>query len=220
MLKPDEIIRSNRKTLSLSIDFFGRLIVRAPKRYSDGRIFAFIQEKEGWILRKKAQMQGAGICLPPENLDGYALLLLGKPCQITLTDDRFVRYDTENHRLFLPQTNAKSKLIKWLKENALRILSDCTQTTAERMGTSYKQVAISSAKTRWGSCTADNVIRYTFRLLYAPKAVIEYVVIHELAHTKHKNHSPYFWAEVGKYCPAWREHRLWLKQYGALMEVL
>jgi predicted metal-dependent hydrolase len=220
MIKPDEIIRSNRKTLSLSIDFFGRLIVRAPKRYSAGRIFAFIQEKESWILRKKAQMQGAGICLPPENLDGYSLLLLGKSCQITLTDEKSVRYEQATHRLFLPQTNAKFKLVKWLKENALRILSDVTQTTAERMGTSYKQVTISSAKTRWGSCTADNVIRYTFRLLYAPKEVIEYVVIHELAHTKHKNHSAYFWSEVAKYCPNWRVHRAWLKQHGALMEVL
>ena len=219
MIKPDEIIRSNRKTLSLSIDFFGRLIVRAPKRCGAGRIFAFIQEKEDWILRKKAQMQGAGIHLPPENLDGYSLFLLGKPCLITLTDEKYVRYDTENHRLFLPENNAKAKLVKWLKDNAARILSTVTQTTAERMGTSYQKVAISSAKTRWGSCSADNHIRYTFRLLYAPKEVIEYVVIHELAHTKHKNHSAYFWLEVAKYCPNWKVHRAWLKRYGALMEV-
>lgn len=219
MIKPDEIIRSNRKTLSLSIDFFGRLIVRAPKRCSEGRIFAFIQEKEAWILRKKAQMAGAGISLPPENLDGYSLLLLGKSCQITLTDDKFVRYELGTNRLFLPKANAKSRLIKWLKENAKRILSEVTQTTAQRMGTSYKSVSISSAKTRWGSCSADNAIRYTFRLLYAPKEVIEYVVVHELAHTKHKNHSAYFWSEVTKYCPAWKAHRLWLRRHGALMQV-
>lgn len=219
MIKPDEIIRSNRKTLSLSIDFFGRLIVRAPKRCGAGRIFAFIQEKESWILRKKAQMQGAGISLPPENLDGYSLLLLGKPCSITLTDEKFVRYEAENHRLFLPQNNAKARLVNWLKDNAKRILVEVTKTTAERMGTSFKKVSVSSAKTRWGSCSADNSIRYTFRLLYAPKEVIEYVVIHELAHTKHKNHSAYFWSEVAKYCPAWKAHRAWLKRYGALMEV-
>ena len=220
MIKPDKIIRSNRKTLSLSVDFFGRLIVRAPRRCSLIRIFAFIQEKEDWIYRKKAQMKGAGISLPPENLDGYNLLLLGKPCKISLTDERYVRYDTENHRLYLPKTNAKTRLQKWLKENAKRILADLTQTTASRMGTSYKSVGISSAKTRWGSCAADNAIRYTFRLLYAPKEVIEYVVVHELSHTKHKNHSAYFWTEVTKYCPNWQRHRAWLKQHGILMEIL
>ena len=223
MIKPDEIdkiIRSNRKTLSLSIDFFGRLIVRAPKRYSDERIFAFLQEKEDWIRRKKSQMTGAGICLPPENLDGYNLLLLGNPCQISLTDERFVRYESQTHRLFLPQTNAKDRLKKWLKENAKRIFTDVTAQTATRMGVGYKSVTITSAKTRWGSCSAENAIRYSFRLLYAPKEVIEYVTIHELAHVKHKNHSPRFWAEVAKYCPDWRAHRAWLKRYGALMEVL
>ena len=207
MIKPDEIIRSNRKTLSLSIDFFGRVIVRAPKRFSEGRIFAFIREKEDWILRKKAQMEGAGISLPPENLDGYKLLLLGNFCQISLTDEKFVRYDGENSRLYLPKIGATDRLKKWLKENAKRILSAVTQQTANRMGVQYKSVTITSAKTRWGSCSAENAIRYSFRLLYAPKEVIEYVTVHELAHVKHKNHSPLFWAEVAKYCPEWKTHR-------------
>ena len=220
MIKPDEIIRSNRKTLSLSIDFFGRVIVRAPKRFSEERIFAFIHEKEDWILRKKAQMQGAGIHLPPENLDGYKLLLLGNFCQISLTEEKFVRYDKENSRLYLPKIGATDRLKKWLKENAKRILSSVTEQTANRMGARYKSVTITSAKTRWGSCSAENAIRYSFRLLYAPKEVIEYVSEHELAHIKHKNHSPLFWAEVAKYCPNWREYRLWLKQHGALMEIL
>ena len=84
MIRPDEIIRSNRKTLAISVDPFGRLIVRAPKRCGEERIFAFIREKEGWILRQKAKMQGAGIYLPPENLNGYELLLLGKKYKIIL----------------------------------------------------------------------------------------------------------------------------------------
>ncbi len=194
--------------------------MRAPKRYSTERIFAFIQEKESWILRKKAQMQGAGIRLPSENLDGYRLLLLGRPCLISLTETNAVRYDGENHRLYLPQKNAKDRLKKWLKENAKRILLDVTEKTAQEMRVSYKSVAVTSAKTRWGSCSADNAIRYSFRLLYAPKDVIEYVVVHELAHTKHKNHSAWFWSEVAKYVPDWKSKRAWLKRHGGLMEIL
>ena len=165
-------------------------------------------------------MQGAGMRLPSENLDGYALTLLGKSCVITLTDDNFVRYDGENNRLFVPKTNAKLRLTKWLKENAERILAQATAKAAMEMGVTYKSISVTSAKTRWGSCSGKDAIHYSFRLIYAPKAVVEYVVYHELAHVRHKNHSVHFWREVEKYCPDWRTHRAWLKQNAYLMEVL
>lgn len=219
MIQPDEIIWSNRKTLALSVDSFGRLIVRAPKRFPKQRIFAFIQEKETWILRKKAERQGAGIQLPPENLNGYTLLLLGKQCKIYVVQTAKVGYDAENNAIYLPEKNPRERLIQWLKNNAKRILSEVTERTAKTMGTTYKSVRITSAKSRWGSCSGEDAIRYSFRLIYAPKEVIEYVVVHELAHTKHKNHSKAFWAEVATYVPDWKNKRKWLKLHGALMEV-
>ena len=219
MIKPDEIIRSRRKTLSISIDAFARLIVRAPLKCSEERIFAFLQEKERWILRKKAEMAGAGIQLPPENPDGYAFMLLGKECQITLTSENRIRFDKEQNRLYLPSENWKKRWIAWLKTNAKRILTELTKTQAQEMGTSFVSVTITSAKSRWGACTYDNKIRYSFRLIYVPKEVIAYVVTHELAHTRYKNHSPLFWREVEKYEPRYKEKRRWLKTHGALMYV-
>lgn len=219
MIYPDEIIRSNRKTLSISIDSFGRLIVRAPKRYGEERIFAFIQEKENWILRKKAEIKGAGIDLPSENLDNYSLMIFGEKHTLCLTDVKRIAFDGAGKRIYLPKQNAKERLVKWLKENAKRILTDLTQKTAARMGTSYQKVTITSARSRWGSCTYDNAIRYTYRLLFAPKEVIEYVVVHELSHTFHKNHSPLFWREVEKYVPDWKAKRKWLRTHRALMQI-
>jgi predicted metal-dependent hydrolase len=219
MITPDKIIRSYRKTLSVSIDCFGRITVRAPMRCSTERIFSFLQEKESWIVRKKAEMTGAGTALPPENLDGYTFSLLGKPCTIRLTDGNKIVFDNENSLLYVPQTNAKARIQKWLKENAKRIFTDLTARFAKEMQTTYKQVSVSSARSRWGSCSADNSIRYTFRLLYAEKALIEYVVIHELAHTKHKNHSPRFWAEVEKYAPDYKGRRKKLKSHGIFMQI-
>ena len=78
MIRPDEIIRSHRKTLSISIDPFGRVVVRAPRTCKEERIFAFLEEKETWILRKKAEREGADIRLPSENLDGESVLLFGE----------------------------------------------------------------------------------------------------------------------------------------------
>lgn len=220
MIQPDEIIRSKRKSLSIAVDAFGKLTVRAPLRCSEERIFAFLQEKEGWILKQKAQRQGADIHLPPENLHGYKLVLLGKRYEILLADVKEIRFDGENMRIVLPQENSRQRLIKWLKDNAKRILAEVTERTSKTMGVRYASVSVNSAKSHWGVCSGKNDIRYSFRLLYAPKEVIEYVVTHELAHTKYKNHSPAFWREVEKYQPDWKEKRRWLKLHGGLMEVL
>ena len=86
MIRPDFIICSNRKTLAVCIDPFGWVTVRAPKRYGEERIFSFLAEKEDWIEKHLAKIKGAGMRLPPENLDGYAFLLLGKTCEICLTN--------------------------------------------------------------------------------------------------------------------------------------
>ena len=219
MIQPDTIIYSKRKTLSIAIDPFGRLTVRAPKGYSRARIEAFLQEKEAWILRKKSERRGTGIELPPENLHGYKFLLLGKETEIVLSQTKYIVYDKAQNCVVLPEKKAQEKLVKWLKENAKRIFSNVTEEWAKKMDVSYASVTITSARGRWGSCSAENALRYSFRLLYAPKEVIEYVIVHELAHVKHKNHSPLFWREVEKYIPDWKEKRAWLKKYSALMQV-
>jgi len=157
--------------------------------------------------------------LPPENLDGYTFLLLGAKCQIRLVDGRNITFDEGAGIIGLPRKNARDRLVKWLKENAKRIFTIVTERKAAEMQTSFHSVTITSAKSKWGSCSYDNKLRYTFRLLYAPKEIIEYVVVHELAHTKHKNHSPRFWAEVAKYVPDWKTKRQWLKTNGILMEI-
>ena len=219
MIQPDEIIRSNRKTLSISVDSFGKLTVRAPMHCGEERIFAFLREKEAWILRKQKERSAFGIQPPPENLDGYTLLILGKEYTLSLIDGSKIGLNTERGILYLPKKNAQARLVRWLKENAKRILTAVTAQTAERMGTSFRSVTITSARSRWGSCAYDNALRYSFRLLYAPKEVVEYVTVHELAHTKHKNHSKAFWTEVAKYCPDWKEKRNWLKRHSALMQL-
>ena len=219
MIQPDEIIRSRRKTLAITIDVFGRLIVRAPYACAQDRIFSFLKEKERWILRKKAERTGVGIRLPSENLDGYKFLLLGKECEICLTDAARVVYEKETGRIFLPKKNAKERLTRWLKDNAKRILTKVTQEKAAEMGAIYRSVSVNSAKSHWGVCSGENSIRYSFRLLYVPKEIIEYVVVHELAHTKYKNHSKLFWAEVDRYVAGRKEKRKWLKIHGGLMEI-
>ena len=205
--------------MSISVDAFGALTVRAPKRCPEEKITAFLREKEGWILRKKAERKGAGIRLPGENLDGYALMLLGRKYTISLTNAENITFGADKETLFVPKKNAQKRLVAWLKENANRIFTETVKRKADEMGVSYTSVSVSTAKSRWGSCSADDKLRFSFRLLYAPKDVVEYVVVHELAHTRQKNHSPLFWAEVKKYVPDYKQKRAWLKTHSALMEI-
>lgn len=217
-VQPDKIIRSERKTLSVSIDALGVVTVRAPVSCTTARIFAFLEEKETWILRKKAERVGAGAKLPSENLDGFSFLLLGENYRIRLVDGK--RISLSGKEILLPNVNAQKRLVKWLKENAKRIFALETERVSRKAGISYSSVSVSSARTRWGSCSGKNAIRYSFRLLYAPKDVIEYVVVHELAHVKYKNHSKLFWREVERLCPDYKNRRKWLKQNAFLMKIL
>lgn len=219
MMKPDKIIRSNRKTLSVSVTALGELIVRAPMRLSEERIFAFLTEKQAWILRQKSKTAGAGSRLPTENLDGFRFLLLGEEYTVRLYDGARIVCRAEEKALFLPKTNSKERLVKWLKDNARRILTELTESYSARLNAPYRSIAITSAKSRWGSCSGENAIRYTFRLIYAPKAVVEYVVVHELCHVFEKNHSSAFWALVARSIPDWKTRRKWLKDNRFVMEI-
>ena len=219
MISPHEIIRSKRKTLSIAIDAFGRLIVRAPIHCAQSRIDAFLKEKEAWILRKQSERQAVGVQKAPDDLNGYELFIVGKKYRIVCVDANAIQIDPAKGLLYLPKSNAKKRLLAWLKENALRILTKSAKEQAEKMGVTFQRVEINSARRSWGLCTGENVIRFSFRLLFAPKDVVEYVVIHELAHVRQKNHSARFWSEVQKYVPDYKERRAWLKKYAALMEI-
>ena len=157
--------------------------------------------------------------LPPETLEGYSFMLLGKDCRIRLIKTGKVVFDPQTNIVYVPAKNAKAKLVNWLKANAKRLFTEVTAEKAKLMKTKFKSVRISSARTRWGSCSFDNSIRYSFRLIYTPKEVIEYIVVHELAHTKQKNHSKDFWDLVEKYLPDYEDHKEWLIRYSGLMEI-
>ena len=188
MIIPDEIHRSARKTLSISVDATGRLIVRAPLRCSEARILAFIEKKSSWISVRQAKAKSELKLLPNENLDGFSFLLLGKVCEIKKFDKKRAVFDDMSYVLYVPESATGETVSKWLKKKAKEVFLEMVKVRARDMQANYKTVAVSTAKKRWGSCSANNTLRFTFRLLYAPPQVIDYVIVHELAHTFYKNH--------------------------------
>lgn len=219
MIELDRIVRSKRKTLALTVNRLGEVIARAPYGMNEEHIKAFVKQKQGWLQKQKQKMERAGISLPTENLEGYGFLLLGEKYTVRLQKETLICLNGQTKELLLPEKNCEKRLVAWIKENALRIFTEQTERWAKKMGVSFQSVSLSSAKTRWGTCSEDNKIRYAYRLLYAPRAVVEYVVVHELAHTRHKDHGKAFWGLVERYVPDYKARRKWLKEHGTLMEI-
>ena len=117
-----------------------------------------------------------------------------------------------------PQIPALSpEQLRELAKQAAEVLPERVQHFAKSMGVTVGRITIRSQKTRWGSCSAQGNLNFNCLLMLCPEEVRDYVVIHELCHRKHLNHSADFWAEVERYCPNYRIHRKWLKDTGAVL---
>ncbi len=103
------------------------------------------------------------------------------------------------------------------RKEARRRITERAAYFAEKMGVDYGRIAIKAAKTRWGSCSAQGNLNFHWKLILMPPAILDYVVVHELAHRIEMNHSPRFWTQVERILPDYRERRRWLKENGGLI---
>ena len=104
--------------------------------------------------------------------------------------------------------------LKALRESARRDLTQRCAFWAERRGVSYGRISIRHQRSRWGSCSSKGNLNFNCLLMLAPESVRDYVVVHELCHRKHMNHSPAFWQMVEQALPDWRSAKVWLKRNG------
>ena len=120
-------------------------------------------------------------------------------------------------RLFLDSMSpdaVRAAIERWYRRQAHHIFAERAAHWNTQFGYKYGRIAIRDQKSRWGSCSRQGNLNFNWRLLLAPLAVLDYIVIHELAHLKEGNHSPRFWALVAEQCPDYRDQRAWLRQHG------
>ena len=178
-----EIIRSNRKTMSLEITKDLKVLVRAPKRLSEARIRRFVSERMDWIVKHMAQME-------------------------------------EKHEKLQSVEKLSSEELHALADRAVQVIPEKAAYYAEILHVTYGRITIRSQKTRWGSCSSKGDLNFNCLLLLAPPEVLDYVVVHELCHRKHMNHSPRFWAEVARIIPDYKTKVKWLKENGGRLMLL
>ncbi|MCE1253462.1 MAG: M48 family metallopeptidase [Anaerolineae bacterium] len=223
MIKIDRIIRTRRKTISLIIRQDGSLEVRAPLRAPEQIIREFVEQKQVWIISKqKLVLENKKQVLPKQFVQGEEFLFLGKKYRLIISTNARSGLSF-NDQSFILSPNALSRALplfeKWYKTRALEIFSERTAFFAHQGGFKYQRIRITSARTRWGSCSTRGTISFTWRLIMAPPEIIDYVIIHELVHTLEPNHAKAFWEKVAKIMPDFKNRIKWLKINGHLLKI-
>ncbi|MFZ2971108.1 MAG: SprT family zinc-dependent metalloprotease [Ferribacterium limneticum] len=208
-----QLRRSQRRTIGLAIDHRG-LRVGAPTRARIGDIESLIHEHGQWVLDKLAAWRDRAAPGKLEITDGTVIFALGEPLTVAFTDVGRSRWQFGPGTLYLrpDATRTASDLLeKALREKARTVFTERLAIHAPRLGVGQPPLRLSSARTRWGSCSHHGGIALNWRLVLMPLAIVDYVVCHELAHLKEMNHSPRFWSVVEQLCPGWKARRLELR---------
>jgi predicted metal-dependent hydrolase len=222
MIAIDRLVRSRRRTLGLTIEDDGRLIVRAPLRTSDDAIRRFVDENEKWIQSKQQQARARAERFSPKRfVDGEAFLYLGAPYRLEIVDrQRSSLTFNGGFRLANVAVPRAGRLFeKWYRQRALEALSERVELYAARYGFEHNGVGITSARKQWGSCGPGGKLSFPWRLVMAPLPIVDYVVVHELVHLRYRRHGKRFWGRVRSILPDFRQRREWLRENGHLLSL-
>lgn len=215
-MEVNKFTRSKRRTIALIVERDGTLTVRAPMRASHRLIQQFIHEKTDWIKRTREKLKSSVRTPSHQYAGGEKFLFLGSSFDLQLVKPQrpSLQFEDEFTLSQTVQNRGEAAFTRWYKDRAYEVISERVNRFANIYGFTPKQVKISSAKTRWGSCSPDGTLNFTWRLVMAPLDVVDYVVVHELTHLRVKDHSSKFWKVVEDICPAYKKQRKWLRENG------
>ena len=177
---PCKVIKSRRRSYSISVDAGGAITLRVPLYAPASAIAEILQEKSDWILSRRTE----------------SLRLLAAKPQSEYTDAQ------------------RTLLEKRYRRAASEYFPKRVQYYEQLMGVHHTRIAIRDQKTRWGSCSSNGTLSFNWRLMLAPPHILDYVVVHELCHLIHMDHSAAFWKTVESVMPDYRECRQWLRVHG------
>ena len=189
----------------------GKVTLSMPLRAREAEAMAFLSAQEGWLRKTLAKMPdsmgekvGLGSLLPVEGL----------VLRLEQGSGRAVRVDGD--RLLVPgdPAQAGARVAAWLKVLARDRLARASTHYAGLVGRDYTKLSLRDTRSRWGSCSHDGTLMYSWRLILAPASVLDYVAAHEAAHLVEMNHSEAYWDIVTRIYPGWKRQRGWLHDQG------
>jgi Predicted metal-dependent hydrolase len=176
-------------------------------------------EKADWVLKQKGRFARYRAQMPERRFEeGETFPVLGADRTVVVGQALFSHITDEKIHLApdaVEDTSIKEELERLYREEARRHFTERVEHFAEVLGVKYEQIQIRNQKTRWGSySTRTGTLSLNFRLLMAPPDVVDYVIVHELAHAEHPNHGPRFWRLVEQHVPDYEKKNEWLKENG------
>ena len=208
------IIKSNRRSIALEIQSDGNLVVRIPKHVSLSVIQNLLKEKQQWIIEKQKVIHERQCKITPKHyVQGEEFYYIGKKYELDIVDNLSTSIDFNNGFNISSRYkgNIKELLTYWYKKQAGKIIPQCVEQISDSNNLSFTNIKITSAERRWGSCTGKKTLNFSWRIIMLPSDIIEYIVIHELAHLKELNHSKKFWCVVEQMMPDYKKRKKWLR---------
>ena len=218
-----ELKKSSRKTTSIYIERDGTITVLAPEPYDLAKIEEILEAKRSWIYRNLAEWEDLNRTrVEREFVNGEGFPYLGSTYRLQIVDDANQELSLTNGAFLLKKSSlssARDKFIGFYKTKAKSRLPKHVEQYAKKMGLSPSEIRIQELKNRWASCSSDGMLNFHWRCMMAPISALEYIVVHELAHLKHPNHTPEFWYEIEKVLPDYPKAKGWLRLHGAGLEL-
>lgn len=215
------LIRSARRTMALEIKPNAELVVRVPLGTPLAQARRFIARHREWIKKKQAAALSRPRLQPREFADGEEFPLLGQSYRLRVVEklSEDIDWDGQLRLAASALPRAREIITKWYKEKARQVLTERVEHYSGIMGCCPSVIRITSPRKRWGSCGAGGSVNFNWKLIMAPLEVIDYLVVHELAHLWHRGHGRDFWGMVSLHIPEYKQRQKWLKKNGYLLEL-
>jgi len=212
---------SNRKTLVIIVERDKSILVRAPKNYDENKIEEAVNKKRFWLYQKLNHSQKySDFRSPREFVSGESFLYLGKRYNLDFVEKEIngIYFSNKFEISKSSQSNASDLFIKWYRHKAKELIIPKVKEYAKNLGVEFDRIFIKDLKYRWGSCSPKKNLNFNWRLIKAPINVLNYVIVHELAHLIELNHTDDFWNIIKVQIPKYKKAKKWLKKNGELLE--
>ncbi len=216
--------RSQRKTGSIHIERDGQVSILVPRKLSDAEVDEMIDKKLVWIYKNLAEwcdMNATNV--EREFVNGEGFLYMGRSYRLKLVEVQDQPLVLRNG-YFCLQTGSNGKKLDaheifkdFYRDKGLKKISERVEFYSTQMGVTPKGMKVQELQHRWASCTKAGMLNFHWKCMMAPLTILDYIVVHELAHIIHANHTEAFWNEVDKVLPDYLDRKQWLRVNGAGM---
>lgn len=220
------VVRSKRKTFAISVGPDKGIVVKIPLYFPAADVEKLVMEKAEWIAEKYIQMKEQQKDKPIHHFESGEIFQYrgtGLALNLIINSSRkriMVKKQAGTLLVVAPfaeKTVIKDAVEKWYRERAREVITDKVTYFQQFIEKPVGEIRIKEQKSRWGSCSSQGNLNFNWKIVMAPDEIIDYLVVHELCHRLHMNHSKEFWDSVGKIIPDYKQREKWLKENGNLL---